>query len=146
MFSVKTKNNPTETTSTTTLPRRDCEPMQNLAFAKTHKTGGSTLQNIFLRYGYKNGLKFAIPLKNWIFSLDKIFDAETMVTKYDWNPTNTFNIMAWHGLWNGNCCNGFGEKKIGFGLGWGTKNIGFYMGVWKPEKITIGSFRQQRSV
>ena len=88
--------------------------MQNLAFAKTHKTGGSTLQNIFLRYGYKNGLKFAIPLKNWIFSLDKIFDAETMVTKYDWNPTNTFNIMAWHGLWNGNCSNGFGEKKIGF--------------------------------
>ena len=101
MFSVKTKNNPTEITSTTTLPRRDCKPMQNLAFAKTHKTGGSTLQNIFLRYGYKNGLKFAIPLKNWIFSLDKIFDAETMVTKYDWNPTNTFNIMAWHGLWNG---------------------------------------------
>ena len=107
MFSVKnntneTKNNPAVPTSTTIFPQRDCKPMQNLAFAKTHKTGGSTLQNIFLRYGYKNGLKFAIPIKNWIFSLDKIFDAETMVTKYDWNPTNTFNIMAWHGLWNGN--------------------------------------------
>ena len=111
MFSVKTKNNPAETTSTTTLPQRDCKPMQNLAFAKTHKTGGSTLQNIFLRYGYKNGLKFAIPLKNWIFSLDKIFDAETMVTKYDWNPTNTFNIMAWHGLWNGKLHLRFNRKS-----------------------------------
>merc|ERR1712029_623570 len=35
------------------LPK-NCQPQTKLAFAKTHKTGGSTLQNILLRHGYKN--------------------------------------------------------------------------------------------
>lgn len=29
---------------------QSCEPSQKIAFCKTHKTGSSTLQNIFLRY------------------------------------------------------------------------------------------------
>ena len=73
--------------------KQSCDPIQKLAFAKTHKTGGSTLQNIFLRYGYKYGLKFALPIKSWIFSLDKHIDRE-MVTQYSWNPSQTFDIMA----------------------------------------------------
>ena len=61
---------------------------------------GSTLQNILLRYGYKNGLTFAIPIKNWMFSFDELFNAN-MVTRYDWNPDNQFDMMAFHSLWNG---------------------------------------------
>jgi len=61
---------------------------------------GSTLQNILLRYGYKHGLSFAIPIKNWMFSFDELFNAN-MVTRYDWNPDNQFDMMAFHSLWNG---------------------------------------------
>lgn len=62
--------------------------MQKLAFAKTHKTGGSTLQNIFLRYGYKNGLTFAVPPDSWVFSAEESFNAD-MVAKYEWNTEGT---------------------------------------------------------
>lgn len=74
--------------------------MQKVAFAKTHKTGGSTLQNIFLRYGYRNGLSFALPQKTWFYGFDRPFNA-SMVTNYSWNPTNTFDMIAFHCLWNG---------------------------------------------
>ena len=42
----------------------------NVAFAKTHKTGSSTLQNVFLRFGQKFDLNFAFPAKSWIFDLN----------------------------------------------------------------------------
>ena len=32
------------------LEEEKCEPIHKLAFAKTHKTGSSTLQNIIFRY------------------------------------------------------------------------------------------------
>ena len=35
-----------------------CQPTMAVAFAKTHKTGGSTIQNIFLRYRKKYNLIF----------------------------------------------------------------------------------------
>merc|ERR1712029_508735 len=74
--------------------------VKELAFAKTHKTGGSTLQNIFMRYGYARGLTFAIPVKSWMYSFNEFFNAQ-MVTNYTWNPQRTFDMMVFHSLWNG---------------------------------------------
>ena len=53
-----------------------------------------------MRYGYKNGLSFAIPIKNWMFSFNELFRAD-MVTKYSWNPNDTFDMMVFHSLWDG---------------------------------------------
>ena len=33
--------------------KSSCRPARNVIFLKTHKTGSSTLQNIFLRYALK---------------------------------------------------------------------------------------------
>lgn len=38
-----------------------CLPQHHVMFLKTHKCASSTVQNIFLRYGYKNNLTFALP-------------------------------------------------------------------------------------
>ena len=86
--------------STSTSEPKNCKPVQKLAFAKTHKTGGSTLQNIFMRYGYKNGLTFAIPPNSWMYSFNVFFNSK-MVTNYTWNPQHTFDMMVFHSLWNG---------------------------------------------
>ena len=53
-----------------------------------------------MRYGYANGLTFAIPVKNWMYSFNEFFNAN-MVTTYTWNPKNTFDMMVFHSLWNG---------------------------------------------
>ena len=71
----------------------------HISLRKIPTISGSTLQNILLRYGFKNGLSFAIPIKNWMFSFNELFNAN-MVTKYKWNPEHQFDIMAFHSLWN----------------------------------------------
>ncbi|KAK4303304.1 hypothetical protein Pmani_024688 [Petrolisthes manimaculis] len=38
-----------------------CSPANHIFFLKTHKCASSTVQNIFLRYGYRNNLTFAFP-------------------------------------------------------------------------------------
>ena len=38
-----------------------CEPKNNILFLKTHKTGSSTIANIFFRYGDLRNLTFALP-------------------------------------------------------------------------------------
>lgn len=38
-----------------------CDKVENVVFLKTHKCASSSLQNIFLRYGEKNQLNFAVP-------------------------------------------------------------------------------------
>lgn len=38
-----------------------CLPHQHVLFLKTHKCASSTVQNIFLRFGYHNNLTFALP-------------------------------------------------------------------------------------
>ena len=60
------------------MSAKKCDKIQNIAFLKTHKVGwirniiylllrfplkcaSSSLQNIFLRFGEKNHLNFAIP-------------------------------------------------------------------------------------
>ena len=40
------------------------KPVEDIVFVKTHKTGSSTLQNIFRRYGLKNDLQIALPVSD----------------------------------------------------------------------------------
>merc|ERR1719508_394198 len=60
-----------------------CSPKTQVAFAKTHKTGSSTLQNIFFRYGDAHGLTFAIPERSWMYSFKEPFNA-SMITNLPW--------------------------------------------------------------
>ena len=43
---------------------RTCLPQRKIAFAKTHKTASSTVQNVLLRYGLANNLEFLLPPVN----------------------------------------------------------------------------------
>ena len=69
--------------------------MTKISFAKTHKTGGSTLQNILLRYGFKHGHRIALPHKHWFFSLEDQFKAD-MVANFSWSKNRKFDIIASH--------------------------------------------------
>ncbi len=41
--------------------RRNCSAQTHVAFAKTHKTGGTTVQNIIFRFGEQRRLSFVLP-------------------------------------------------------------------------------------
>ena len=79
-----------------------CIPIKKIVFAKNIKTGASTLQNIFVRYGLKNRLKFAIPnnpLQPWNYSFYKSFQA-SMVKQYTWKNCEEYDMMLWYGRYN----------------------------------------------
>lgn len=75
----------------------------NVAFLKVHKTGGTTVSNIFLRYGDSRGLNIALPKLNspkWnylgfntILQRDRIFPIP---------PTETYNILCNHAIYSRN--------------------------------------------
>ena len=70
-----------------------------VAFAKTHKTGSSTLQNIFFRFGVKNNLTFAMHPFNWMFSLKESFQASE-VLEGPWSGLGPFDMFVFHSIWN----------------------------------------------
>ncbi len=78
--------------------KKSCQPTTKVAFAKTHKTGSSTVQNILLRFGAKHDLNFALPPNSWMFKLNVEFDAD-LVLEGPWKPLE-FDIFAFHCLWN----------------------------------------------
>lgn len=49
-----------------------CSVVKNFAFLKTHKTGSSTLTNLFHRYGYFHNLSFALPKDNLYYGYPRI--------------------------------------------------------------------------
>lgn len=74
-----------------------CVPKVNLMFLKTHKAASSTILNILLRYGEKNGLKFALPNGRNDFSYPTSF--MRMHVK-DYRPGECFNIICNHMRFN----------------------------------------------
>lgn len=74
-----------------------CQPLKKIAFAKTHKTGSSTLQNILFRYGAKHDLNFAMHPKSWMFSYKEPFKAH-VVLEGPWKGLE-FDIFAFHSIW-----------------------------------------------
>ena len=132
------------------LQPRNCSPVTKIAFAKTHKTASSTLQNILLRYGYKNGHKIALPQEQWFFSMDSQFTAN-MVANFSWSKKMEFDIFASHSLWNANeIDNIIPRPSVKFTLLRDPVEAfesGFvYMGFWKTtipgKNITINEFAE----
>ncbi|KAL7846567.1 hypothetical protein SRHO_G00215470 [Serrasalmus rhombeus] len=74
-----------------------CTPKLNLMFLKTHKTAGSTVLNILLRFGQRNQLKFALPNSRNDFFYPAPFDR--MQVK-DYSPGACFNIVCNHMRFN----------------------------------------------
>jgi len=58
-----------------------CKPKTKIAFAKTHKTGSSTLQNLLLRYGVKNDL-VRISLWSIIFKVEHTLKLLLLIWRY----------------------------------------------------------------
>ncbi len=61
-------------TQVKSLSTNNCKPKHNILFLKTHKTGSSTLQNIFFRYGDEHNLTFVLPKTNIYFGHPEPFN------------------------------------------------------------------------
>merc|ERR1719233_2565671 len=80
--------------------KKSCIPTKKLIFAKTHKTGSTTLQNIVFRFGEKNKLIFVLPkIKSHRFSLKSHFTIQ-MAELFSQNENVVFDIFAAHSRWN----------------------------------------------
>jgi len=77
-----------------------CKAETKVAFAKTHKTGSSTLQNIFFRFGDARELTFAIPERSWMYSFKEPFN-HTMISKLPWARLG-YDLFVFHSVWNYN--------------------------------------------
>ena len=61
------------------LPWKTCVPHRKIAFAKTHKTASSTVQNVLLRYGLANSVEFLLPAAhNYLGNMLKPFTIENL--------------------------------------------------------------------
>ena len=82
-----------------------CKSVRKLIFAKTHKTGSTTIQNLLFRYGTQNNLSFVLPKsKWWFFSHYQSFKAsEAEDYKVEGDIKNVpleKNLFAIHSVWN----------------------------------------------
>ncbi len=77
----------------------NCRPQRKIAFAKTHKTGSSTVQNILFRYGVSHDLTFAIPEDKWYFATNETLRAE-QVLQGPWKDLAPFDLFAVHCTWD----------------------------------------------
>ncbi|CAB4061585.1 GAL3ST1 [Lepeophtheirus salmonis] len=83
------------------VAEEECVYKSKIVFVKTHKTGGSTLQNILFRYGYLQDLVFALPPQGWMYSLDKGFEAEMAKgNEQPWSKYFSMDVFAFHSRFN----------------------------------------------
>ena len=81
-----------DTTKKTATP---CQPVNNILFLKTHKSGTSTLTNILNRYGDKRNLTVALPTKGYDFRWPRPFQI-SYVNTFGRTP----NILNNHARYN----------------------------------------------
>ncbi|XP_071492601.1 galactosylceramide sulfotransferase-like [Diadema antillarum] len=74
------------------LSSEKCTPKTNITFLKVHKTGSSTVQNIFLRYGDQNMLKFVLPTHGHHLGYPSFFEQKHMLKL----PGGVYNIFCHH--------------------------------------------------
>ncbi|XP_037793108.1 galactosylceramide sulfotransferase-like [Penaeus monodon] len=72
-----------------------CRPQHHVMFLKTHKCASSTVQNIFLRYGYTNNLTFALPGAGNYLGNPGLFKAG-LIPKSLLPPSGKVDIFAVH--------------------------------------------------
>ncbi|XP_022079368.1 galactosylceramide sulfotransferase-like [Acanthaster planci] len=74
------------------LDQMRCTPRHNITFLKVHKTGSSTLQNIFLRYGQRHKLTFVLPPQGHHLGFPDFFDRHHMLPV----ENGIYNIFCHH--------------------------------------------------
>lgn len=75
-----------------------CHPKSNIFFLKTHKCASSTIQNIFLRYGYAHHLNFVLPsLGNYLGNQGPFH--HSMAATSPWHKLG-YNIFCHHTVFN----------------------------------------------
>nr|XP_027237973.1 galactosylceramide sulfotransferase-like [Penaeus vannamei] len=72
-----------------------CSPHNHVMFIKTQKCGSTTLQNIFLRYGYKNDLISALPSKGNLLGYPNGFKP-SLIPRRLLPPEGKVDIFALH--------------------------------------------------
>ena len=74
-----------------------CQPSKNMVFAKTHKTGGTTVTNMLLRHAEKYNLDVALPIEyHWeLGGYPANFDTELVTPKQQ-----HYNLIAHHMRFN----------------------------------------------
>ncbi|XP_042869540.1 galactose-3-O-sulfotransferase 4-like isoform X2 [Penaeus japonicus] len=72
-----------------------CSPHNHIMFIKTHKCGSTTLQNIFLRYGYMKNLTFSLPAKGNMLGYPHGFKVN-MIPKDLLPPNGKTDIFTLH--------------------------------------------------
>ncbi|XP_077867521.1 galactosylceramide sulfotransferase-like isoform X2 [Saccoglossus kowalevskii] len=70
--------------------------VQNITFLKIHKTGSSTIQNILMRFGSRNNLKFVLPPRGHHLGYPNYFQKAYMVESSD----GLYNIFCHHARFN----------------------------------------------
>lgn len=78
-----------------------CPQKRHVLFLKTHKTGGSAVQNIFFRFAFKNNLIVAIPKTGHMLNYAKSIDFDEILPASNCaNSTKKFDLMSSHALFN----------------------------------------------
>ncbi|CAH1266401.1 GAL3ST1 [Branchiostoma lanceolatum] len=77
---------------------RVCKPKTNVAFIKTHKTGSSTMMQVFQRFGYLRNLSFVLPKSGNINGLYPygIRDTQTYLPP----EGKKFDILTYHAVYD----------------------------------------------
>ena len=73
--------------------KKQCKPVKNVIFLKTHKTGSSTIINIMQRFAHRNNLTVALPGKNHFLGWPNTFQ-ESYVFEHTKNKT--YNVICNH--------------------------------------------------
>ncbi|XP_060077606.1 galactosylceramide sulfotransferase-like [Ylistrum balloti] len=72
-------------------------PVQHIAFVKVHKAASTTVQNIFLRYGYENDLVFALPRAGSTISVQQTVRSDMILPP---PPNRPYDIICSHVRYN----------------------------------------------
>ena len=72
---------------------KQCKPVKNVIFLKTHKTGSSTIINIMQRFAHRNNLTVALPAQNHFLGWPNTFQ-ESYV--FEHTKDKTYNIICNH--------------------------------------------------
>jgi len=74
-----------------------CSPKKDIVFAKTHKTGGTTITNMLLRHAEKEKLNVALPVEyHWeLAGYPAEYNSNLITPKQD-----NYNVMCHHMRFN----------------------------------------------
>ncbi|XP_078681502.1 galactosylceramide sulfotransferase-like [Branchiostoma floridae x Branchiostoma belcheri] len=73
-----------------------CSAKSNIVFIKTHKTAGSTVQNIIFRYGLGRNLTFALPAGGHRFRWPRYFERSSVLQEQQNRSKTVYNILCHH--------------------------------------------------